>query len=218
MLRSVGVTACISSGDDGSGDQIDDGKAHVDFPSCSPFVLSVGGTMLTAAGNEVTCWVSPERRNGMGAGSTGGGVSTRFPRPDWQTIHIASLNSGSIDGRVMPDVAALAGDPSYDLIWRGVSHPNGGTSASAPLWAALIARIAALLPQVKRQRFLTPLLYQKGAAGQSVGKIASPDVTSGDNTSSPEPGRGYQAGPSFDAVTGWGVPDGVKLLNALQAI
>ena len=218
MLRLVGVTACISSGDDGSGDQIDDGKAHVDFPSCSPFVLSVGGTMLTAEGNEVTWWVSPGRRNGMGAGSTGGGVSTGFPRPEWQNIRIASLNSGSIDGRVMPDVAALAGDPSYDLIWRGVSHPNGGTSASAPLWAALIARIAALLPQAKRQRFLTPLLYQKGAAGQPVGKIASRDVTSGDNTSSPEPGRGYKARPGFDAVTGWGVPDGVKLLNALQAI
>lgn len=217
MLRLVGVTACISSGDDGSGDQIDDGKAHVDFPSCSPFVLSVGGTMLTA-GNEVTWWVSPGRRNGLGAGSTGGGVSTGFSRPEWQNIRVASLNSGSIDGRVVPDVAALAGAPSYDLIWRGVSHPNGGTSASAPLWAALICRIAALLPQAKRQRFLTPLLYQSGPGGQPIGKIASRDVTSGDNASSPEPGRGYEAGPGFDAVTGWGVPDGIKLLDALQAI
>jgi kumamolisin len=59
---------------------------------------------------------------------------------------------------VVPDVAALAGQPLYDLIFRGDAQPNGGTSASAPLWAALIARINALLPRAKQQRFLTPLL------------------------------------------------------------
>src|SRR5262249_15843794 len=61
-LRLLGITACISSGDDGSGDQINDGAAHVDFPSCSPNALSVGGTMLKKSGStvkEITWWESP---------------------------------------------------------------------------------------------------------------------------------------------------------------
>ena len=216
--RLLGITTCVSSGDDGSGDQIDDGNAHVDFPACSPFTLGVGGTMLRTSGTnvkEVTWWETPGRRTNNGGGATGGGVSTRFPRPAWQNVNVASLNSGSIDGRVVPDVSALAGEPLYDLIFVGKPQSNGGTSASAPLWAALIARIYAQLPPGKQQQFLTPLLYQNGVAGQPVGKIVSRDITSGNNASNPQPGRGYKAGPGFDAVTGWGVPDGVKLLKSL---
>jgi kumamolisin len=44
------------------------------------------------------------------------------------------------------------------------------------------------------------------------------DVTVGHNASSPKPGKGYPAAIGFDAVTGWGVPDGVKLLNALTTV
>jgi kumamolisin len=220
-LRLVGTTTCISSGDDGSGDQINDGQAHTDFPSCSPHVLSVGGTMLKKSGaavKEVVWWESPGRRTGNGGGSTGGGVSTRFARPSWQNVKVKSINSGSIDGRVMPDISALAGEPLYDLIFVGHPQPNGGTSASAPLLAALVARIDASLPTAKRQRFLTPLLYQNDSNGKPVGKVCSRDITSGNNASHPEPGNGYKAKAGYDAVTGWGVPDGVKLLNTLATI
>ncbi|HLN28506.1 MAG TPA: S53 family peptidase [Gemmataceae bacterium] len=218
--RLLGITTCVSSGDDGSGDQIDDGHAHVDFPSSSPNALGVGGTMLTKSGanvNEVTWWESPGQRAG-GGGATGGGVSSVFPRPAWQKVKVKSLNKGSIDGRVTPDIAALSGPPLYDLIFLGKDAPNGGTSASAPLWAALIARINAGLPTAKQQRFLTPLLYQVGGNGQPVGESASRDIKVGNNASNPEPGKGYKAGSGFDAVTGWGVPDGVKLLSSLAAI
>jgi len=218
--RLLGITTCISSGDDGSGDQVNDGRGHTDFPSCSPNVLSVGGTMLVKSGanvKEVTWFEAPGQRAG-GGGATGGGVSTVFPRPAFQNVKVKSINPGSIDGRVMPDVSALAGAPLYDLIFVGHDAPNGGTSASAPLWAALIARINAQLPAAKQQRFLTPLLYQNGVNGQPIGKACSRDVTSGNNTSRPSPGKGYAAGKGFDAATGWGVPDGVKLLNALAAI
>src|SRR5215472_2059424 len=214
--RLLGITICVSAGDDGSGDQLDDGKAHVDFPASSPFVLAVGGTMLeSSAGSEVTWWEAPGRRTNNGGGSTGGGVSVEFDRPAWQTVRVRSLNSGAIDGRIIPDVAALAGQPLYDLVFVGQPQPNGGTSASAPLWAALIARVYARLAPAKRQRFLTPLLYQAGSAGtQPVGAVAFRDITDGDNKSTP-PGKGYKATKGFDAVTGWGVPDGIKLLNAL---
>jgi len=219
--RLLGITVCVSSGDDGSGDQIDDGHAHIDFPSSSPNALGVGGTMLTKSGSntsEVTWWQSPGRRTQNGGGATGGGVSTVFPRPAWQKVKVKSLNAGSIDGRVAPDIAALSGPPYYDLIFVGKDAPNGGTSASAPLWAALIARISANLPAAKQQRFLTPLLYQNGGSGQPVGQSATRDITVGNNASHPDPGKGYKAGPGFDAVSGWGVPDGVKLLGALTAI
>ena len=174
--------------------------------------------MLTGSGanvKEVTWWEAPGRRTNNGGGATGGGVSTLFPRPAWQGVRVTSLNSGGIDGRVVPDVSALAGEPLYDLIFVGKPQPNGGTSASAPLWAALIARINSQLPVAKQQRFLTPLLYENGKAGQPVGKIASRDVLWGNNASNPVPGKGYKAGPGYDAVTGWGVPDGVKLLRSL---
>jgi kumamolisin len=219
--RLLGITVCVSSGDDGSGDQLDDGGAHIDFPSSSPFALAVGGTMLVSSGaavTEVTWWEAPGRRTNSGGGATGGGVSMHFARPAWQNVTVKSLNSGSIDGRVTPDIAALAGDPGYDLIFLGQDSPNGGTSASTPLWTSLIARMYANLPAGKQQRFLTPLLYQKGSNGQPIGKSCSRDITSGNNTSNPEPGVGYKAGPGFDAVTGWGVPDGVALQAALETI
>lgn len=54
------------------------------------------------------------------------------------------------------------------------------------------------------------------AAGETIGSAGCVDVTSGNNIS-PTPGTGYSAGPGFDAVSGWGVPDGAALLGALVA-
>jgi len=216
-IALLGITTSISSGDDGSGDEETDGKTHVDFPGSSPFVLSVGGTMLAGAGqnsSEVTWWEAPGHRTNNGGGSTGGGVSQVFARPSWQNVHIKSLNGELFDGRVVPDVAALAGPPFYDLIFLGKDAPNGGTSASAPLWAALVARMNAVWPPSKRQRFLTPLLYQSLANGQTKGQAGCTDISVGQNASHP-PTVGYDAGKGYDAVTGWGVPNGTKLLAIL---
>jgi kumamolisin len=214
----MGITVCVSSGDDGSGCDMPDTRVHVAFPGSSPFVLSVGGTMLATSGphSEVVWWQSPGRRTGNGnSGATGGGVSALFDRPAWQNVEISTLNSGGIRGRIVPDVAALAGPPLYELTMLGRSAPNGGTSASAPVWAALVTRINAALPAAKRQRFLAPLLYQTAASGQTLGATGCADITSGNNISHPQPGRGYAAAVGFDAVTGWGVPKGKALLAAL---
>jgi len=205
----MGITVCVAAGDDGAGDQESDGRAHVNFPASSPWVLAVGGTQLTG-GQEVVWWEPPGDRAHGGA-STGGGVSTVFPRPSWQDVHVASLNIGAIDGRVVPDVAAIAGEPYYDMIFQGADSPNGGTSAAAPVWASLIARVAAGSAPGTPQ-FLTPLLYAPGPGGEPVGTVVCTDVTSGDNRSTGvDPG--YAAQPGFDAVTGWGTPKG----SALQA-
>jgi kumamolisin len=212
-VAAIGITVCVAAGDDGSADQESDGGAHIDFPASSPHVLAVGGTMLSGA-TDVVWWESPGYRTGSGGGATGGGVSTVFARPSWQDVQVASINPGSIDGRVIPDVAALAGPPFYDLIFLGQDQPNGGTSASTPLWAALIALMAAVPQQPWKPRFLAPLLYGAAAGGQAVGATGCTDVTSGDNTASTL-GKGYSAGPGFDAVSGWGVPNGTALHQAL---
>jgi kumamolisin len=215
---ALGITVCAAAGDDGSADQENDGRAHVDFPASSPHVLAVGGTMLDGQ-TDVTWWQSPGERTSSGGGATGGGVSVEFPRPSWQDVSVTSLNPGSIDGRVIPDVAALAGPPFYDLIFMGQDAPNGGTSAATPTWAALIALMAGNPERLWKPGFLAQMLYATAATatatgGKSIGAVGCVDVTSGDNTSSTL-GRGYQAGPGFDAVSGWGVPDGVALLAAL---
>jgi kumamolisin len=145
-------------------------------------------------------------------------VSVEFPKPNWQTVEVASINPGGIDGRVIPDVSALAGPPFYTLVLPGEMTWNGGTSASAPLWAALIARVNAALQENKRQRFLTPLLYQQGAGGRTVGQNACSDITVGQNASHPHPGKGYSAGIGFDAASGWGVPNGQQLVAALTNV
>jgi kumamolisin len=204
----LGITVCVATGDDGSGDSMDDDRAHVHFPASSPFVLAVGGTMLDGD-REVVWWNKPGDHSEPHGGSTGGGVSAEFERPSWQRVRrVRSINPGSIDGRTVPDVAALAGLPGYAFVLNGRSAMNGGTSASAPLWAALIARIAARRPDTK-PTFLTPLLYAPKRR-----RSAFRNITHGHNTS-PQPGRGYRATDGYDAVSGLGVPDGEALLASL---
>jgi kumamolisin len=165
-------------------------------------------------------------------GATGGGVSTHFQRPTFQSdLTIQPVNPGSIAGRVIPDVAAHA---QSDSVRTGyftafldpqsgelAAAPVGGTSAAAPLWAALITRINAILEREKgagkRAGYLTPILYQSGdSGGTPVGSLVCKDITTGDNISATI--GGFTAGPGYDAVTGWGSPIGSKLLDALRGI
>jgi kumamolisin len=221
VAAALGITICASAGDDGSSDEQDDGRAHCAFPASSPFVLAVGGTQMEHRDGQLIERVwhkkpgrrTPNRKRRSGA--TGGGVSTRFPRPKWQDVKVKSLNKGSIDGRVVPDVTALSGPPWYAMVLNGKWTTGGGTSASAPLWAALLARINALLPRDKRYRFLTPQLYRISALGEPLGKHVCHDITIGHNASIPHPGSGYAAGHGFDAASGWGTPIGTSLLLAL---
>jgi kumamolisin len=213
----LGVTVCVASGDDGSDDQVGDGHAHVDFPSSSPYVLAVGGTTLRKNKSGKLTEVAWKDGDGLrqdNGGSTGGGVSVHFPRPDWQNVSIESINPGGIDGRVIPDVAADASaNTGYWMVVDGQSGVSGGTSASAPLWAALIARINASLGGDKQVGFLTPLLYQ-GNNGAGLGAVGCKDITSGNNDTASV--GGYSARKGYDAVTGWGSPDGAKLLEGLR--
>jgi kumamolisin len=212
---ALGIPVCVASGDDGSDDQVGDGRAHVDFPSSSPYVLCVGGTALKKSGTKFTevVWFDGDGLRKDGGGSTGGGVSSVFPRPDWQKADIASVNPQAPAGRCVPDVAADASsNTGYFMVARGARQVSGGTSAAAPLWAALLARLIAAGKQVG---YFTPVLYQPNpnTAGQPLGTAACNDITSGANKTAAA--GGYTAGPGYDAVTGWGSPNGQKLMQVL---
>ena len=106
----------------------------------------------------------------------------------------------------MPDVAGNA-DPAtgYQIYSGGKAQVVGGTSAVAPLWAALISRLA----EATGQRFglIQTLLYAGVTPGTAVPGFR--DITSGNNGA-------YSAGPGWDACSGLGSPDGTALLSRLQ--
>jgi kumamolisin len=201
----LGITVCVACGDNGSGDGVDDGEAHVDFPASSPHALACGGTKLQARGGAIsaeTVW------NEASGGATGGGVSDTFDLPDWQQSAgvPASANGNGRIGRGVPDVAGDA-DPTtgYTIRVDGEQATVGGTSAVAPLWASLVALL-------NEQRgtplgFANPMLYGLSTA------TAFRDIVSGSNAVGGTPG--YAAGRGWDACTGLGSPDGQGLLAQL---
>ncbi len=199
-----GRSICCASGDDGSADEPATTAVHADFPASSPFVLACGGTRLEASGTRITSetvWNDLARQHG----ATGGGVSRLFPVPAWQAkAKVPPCADGSgHTGRGVPDVAALA-DPETPFVVAGNDArlvPVGGTSASAPLWAALLARLNQGLGA--KVGFLNPVLYTRLSPG------VTRDVVTGDNGA-------YRAGVGWDPCTGWGSPDGAKLLTGLS--
>ncbi len=218
----LGITVCVATGDDGSSDAVLDGYAHVNFPASSPYVLSVGGTTIPAKKGQKRDIVwrkgnGMRPKHGSNGGSTGGGVSAIFPRPNWQKgLPIASVNPGAFRGRCVPDLAANADwkTSPYLLVVDGKLHPNGGTSAASPLVAALLTIINASRPADSPVGYVTPVLYQKGKTGKATrGRAGCTDVKSGNNTSAVI--GGYHAGPGYDAASGWGTPNGKKLAQEL---
>ena len=217
---TMGVTVILASGDDGSIDGVLDGNVHVNFPASSPHVLSCGGTTIDVAGDAIqqeVVWSNGIRSDGSFKGSTGGGVSEHFSLPTWQSgagITVPTSASTGFAGRGLPDVAAVA-DPrtGYKMRVFGQDGPNGGTSAATPLWAGLIALInqqLATMPGAKSVGYFNPLLYQ------SIGPTSAfNDITEGTNDAHDNLDGAYTAGPGWDACTGWGVPNGKKLLLAL---
>jgi len=198
---ALGISVTAAAGDDGSTDRATDNRSHVDFPAASPHVLACGGTRLTAdpttgAVTSETVW-----NNGAGHGATGGGVSDTFPRPTWQST-VAVPGSG----RGVPDVAAVA-DPQtgYQVRVDGTNLVIGGTSAVAPLWAALIARLAQATGH--RLGLLHPVLYR--GATTTTAPPGFRDITTGTNGA-------YTAVPGWDPCTGLGVPNGTALLTTLR--
>ena len=187
---------CIRDRSDG----VNDGKNHVDFPASSTFALGCGGTTLQATNDEIvdeTVW-----NDGASGGATGGGVSNVFPLPTWQDGFDVPAPTVQGGGRGVPDVAGDA-DPNtgYNIRVDGENAVFGGTSAVAPLWAGLVARINQKIG--KPIGFLNPLIY-----AQAVEAAGFHDITEGNNGA-------FSAAVGWDPCTGLGSPDGVPLEAAL---
>ncbi len=208
----LGITVCVSTGDDGAEAQIQDGRAHVNFPATSEYVLAVGGTTLHVSKNSSGATNTTEVvwNDGPDSG-TGGGVSDVSAVPAWQQgIVPPSINPGHFAGRAIPDVAADA-DPATGYLTQSIGKPQvvGGTSASAPLWASLIALINA--GSGARSGNFNALLYSKIGPANTLN-----DITVGNNDTDGLLNGQYTAGPGWDACTGWGTPFGTKLQEALS--
>jgi kumamolisin len=213
----LGITVCAATGDNAAPD-FDaedprwDRNAHVDFPASSPWALAVGGTRISTSGGVLTneeVWFEEAH---VGAG---GGISRYFTVPDYQE-GAGIPRAMSPDGppmRGIPDVAANSAPASgFRILCNGQRFPDpvknvpamGGTSAAAPLWAALVARLNQALG--RRCGFLNPTLYQLAGRG---GVFRNPAV--GTNGT-------YSVTPGWNACVGLGSVDGTKLLEAMRAM
>lgn len=202
---ALGITVCVAAGDGGSSDGQTDGNSHVDFPAASAHVLACGGTTLDADPSTGVVRAETVWNDQPVDGATGGGVSDVFAQPSWQAQAGVPARPAGGTGRGVPDVAADA-DPAtgYQVRVDGQPEVIGGTSAAAPLWAALTCRLAQLAN--RRLGLLQPTLYPPAGANPT----GLRDITVGTNGA-------YSAGPEWDPCTGLGVPIGTDLATAFSA-
>ena len=189
--RAAGITVTCAAGDNGSSDG--EPGSHVDYPSSSPNVLACGGTsILSTSPVQEVVW-----NEGTDGGATGGGVSSMFVLPSWQALSNVPGNKY----RGVPDVAGNA-DPNtgWVVIVDGQMMVVGGTSAVAPMWAALAACLSQAIG--KNIGFFNSTLYALKGWGR--------DITTGNNGT-------FAARSGYDCCTGLGVPVGTRLLAALTS-
>lgn len=198
----MGISVFVAAGDSGSTDGLTQTRPHVDFPASSPWATACGGTSLPSVPptpQTETVW------NDGSEGGTGGGISAVFKAPSYQSG--LQYNQQPLAMRGMPDVAGCA-DPNtgYEIMVDGVSGVFGGTSAVAPLWAALTA----LLNESTGTPlgFLNPLLYLTNL------RLVLNDIQVGNNDTTGQV-HNYAAGPLWDPCSGWGSPNGAAMLAAL---
>jgi kumamolisin len=209
----AGVTLMVASGDDGAFAchpfDLTDHRITTDFPSCSEHALSVGGTML-----ELNDDGSYRRETGwedfLATKGTGGGINA-ISDPDGNPLEPKPAYQQGVDGidpgldyRHCPDVSAVADSTTGYLIFQtdpatgeAAWQVTGGTSASAPFWAAAMALIQqkAQAAGVERIGFLNDLLYGIKASHPE----AFHDIVRGGNLQ-------HDSGPGWDAATGIGSP------------
>jgi subtilase family serine protease len=195
-------------------------RKEVILVASDPLVLSAGGTTLdashaTGAWIGETAWGLPDGSAGSAFQASGGGFSHLFSRPAYQN-GVQGISSM----RGVPDVAA-DGDPATGIAVITANAGGGytisghaGTSASAPLWAGIIA----LADQYAKRHlgFVNPAIYQIARGPQY--HQAFHDVTAGNSNTAEFPPAtitGYRAGQGWDPVTGWGSPDARILVPLL---
>ncbi len=208
-----GITFFGSSGDNGATDYTDlkatilSTSPTTSFPTDDPYVTSVGGTSLNRVGSTTF--------NESAWSGSGGGFSSFYTTPSFQQSLPATVQQELNHRRGVPDVSGNA-DPSTAIsIYFGGWQLIGGTSASAPFWAA----IAAIANQMAGHAlgYLNPALYKLGASSTYARDFH--DITSGNNSHTVRGTvvHGYTAVPGWDPITGLGSPNAEKLIPDLIA-
>jgi len=235
-----GITLIVGSGDSGAGyngelDRAMDGHLYTAWPGSSPWVTAVGATEFTKDGTGTEQAVTSF---GSGGGfSRYPGSDTRVDAP-WQENavqaylkHLDALPGGKLPsrqllggntdgpfwtttGRATPDVAVL-GSPEFQIVANGEDSLGGGTSASAPTFAGLVSLLNAARAQhgAPPMGFMNPFVYQHPEAFT--------DIVLGDNSRcdwGAKPTFGFKATKGWDPVTGMGVPNFPKLMEAALAV
>jgi kumamolisin len=188
----IGVSIFCASGDNGA--ELDyDGKPHVLGPASSHFAHACGGTEISqSGGTDEIAWEK-----------SGGGFSERFDVPAWQDVATAAATEYQLKpGRGVPDFAAQI-RPGYTVFFDGTKFAMGGTSAVAPAWSALAARLNQRLGHPIG--FFAPLCYRNAAQG-----LFRP-VTSGGNDR-------FRAAAGWNPCAGLGVPVGSAIEGALRGV
>lgn len=192
QATAQGQSFLFSSGDEGSSCSVllntgtPAGLPDVEYPSSSPYVVAVGGTTLTGQATQ------PLREIAWIGG--GGGYSVLEHAAAWQKSEATFV---AAVGRGVPDVS-LDADPNsgYRVVVAGKDTAIGGTSASAPAWNGIWARVLQRHPRVG---FAAPVLYRSRA-----GFV---DITVGSNGI-------YPTTSGFDLTTGLGSADITALVAA----
>jgi subtilase family serine protease len=219
QMAAQGQTIIDAAGDSGSSDcegvsgVTNQAQLAVDDPASQPYVTSVGGLQVTSISPLTqSIWNESKQSTNFGFSTSyaeggGGGQSSYWPRPSWQTTTGAT---SSVTMRMVPDLSVMA-QPSTGFItyYQGTWEQAGGTSIGAPIIAALVAT-AAQYCAVPRLGFLNPRLYQMGVAGTGFN-----DVTVGSNDI--ENQGSYSATTGFDMASGWGSPDPATFIPDLCA-
>ncbi len=188
------------------------------WPASSPWITAVGATRFVGqqVGNEEMA---------TDQFGSGGGFSTRFaqsPDATWQTAavkqytsnppkdsHYPPAGSFPVTGRATPDISALG--EGYQVVTNGEVQSVGGTSASTPAFAGMVALLneARIQAGKKQLGFLNPFIYQNAEAFK--------DVTKGTNAIGRGTGPiayGFNCTKGWDPATGLGTPIFSKLMAA----
>lgn len=209
QMAAQGQTVYAASGDSGAyGDYpINSSRTVVvDDPASQPYVVGVGGTSLKVDAQTGVYQSESVWNDGLGNGAGGGGVSSVWPIPSWQTA-VSTLSSKTY--RNVPDVTLNADQHAgYAIYYNGKWQIFGGTSCAAPLWAAFTACVNQQLAanQQPSLGFANPKLYAIGAGGNYNADFH--DITVGNNLY-------YNATMGYDNASGWGSFNGANLFASL---
>ena len=221
QMAAQGQSYFQASGDSDAytGSQTLDNSSQTTAPVDSTNITCVGGTTLTMNGSG-SSYASETVWNWNSSGSpnvgSGGGISTYYKIPSWQTNVSMAANAGSTTWRNIPDVALTADNVFVDYN-NGSSGGVGGTSCAAPLWAGFCALInqQSVAANGTTVGFLNPALY--AIANGANYNACFHDTTTGNNIGSGTAGLFYAAA-GYDLCTGLGTPNGTNLINALAPL